>query len=73
MQRLDQINAFKPANLSDFKSLTLKFRREQIDRFKIVTRPERHFDLVPTRTKPVARRTLRVRVPWRFWVDVVSR
>ncbi len=40
VQRLDQINAFKPANLFDFKSLTLKFRREQIDRFKIVIRTE---------------------------------
>jgi len=34
VQRLDQINAFKPANLFDFKSLTLKLRSEQIGRFK---------------------------------------
>jgi hypothetical protein len=40
-RRLDQINALKPANLFDFKSLTLKFRSEQIDRFKTVTRQER--------------------------------
>jgi len=34
VQRLDQINALKPANLFDSKSLTLKFRSEQIGRFK---------------------------------------
>jgi len=38
VQRLDQINAFKPANLFDFKSLTLKLRSEQIGRFKTATR-----------------------------------
>jgi len=36
VQRLDQINAFKPANLFDFKSLTLKIRKKQIGRFKTV-------------------------------------
>jgi serine/threonine protein kinase len=41
VQRLDQINAFKPADLFDFKSLTLKFRSEQIDRFKTVIRTKR--------------------------------
>ena len=35
----DQINALKPANLFDFRSLTLKFRSEQIGRFKTVIRP----------------------------------
>ncbi len=39
VQRLDQINALKPANLFDFKSLTLKFRIEQIGRFKTALRP----------------------------------
>jgi hypothetical protein len=34
VQRLDQINAFKPANLFDFKSLALKIRKKQIGRFK---------------------------------------
>ena len=38
MQRLDQINAFKPANLFDFKSLALKIRKKQIGRFKTVIR-----------------------------------
>jgi len=40
VQRLDQINAFKPANLFDFKSLALKIRKKQIGRFKTVFRPE---------------------------------
>jgi hypothetical protein len=40
VQRLDQINPFKPANPFDFKSLTLKFRSEQIGRFKTTIRPE---------------------------------
>jgi hypothetical protein len=39
VQRLDQINAFKPANLFDFKSLALKIRIKQIGRFKTVMRP----------------------------------
>jgi hypothetical protein len=39
VQRLDQINAFNPANLFDFKSLALKFRKKQIGRFKTVIRP----------------------------------
>jgi hypothetical protein len=47
VQRLDQINAFKPANLFDFKSLALKIRKKQIGRFKTVIRPQR-FDEVPT-------------------------
>ena len=38
VHRLDQINALKPANLFDFRSLTLKFRSEQIGRFKTVIR-----------------------------------
>jgi hypothetical protein len=38
VQRLDQINAFKPANLFDFKSLALKIRKKQIGRFKTVIR-----------------------------------
>jgi len=37
VQRLDQINAFNPANLFDFKSLALKIRKKQIGRFKTVT------------------------------------
>jgi hypothetical protein len=41
VQRLDQINAFKPANLFDFKSLALKIRIKQIGRFKTVMRPLR--------------------------------
>jgi hypothetical protein len=36
VQRLDQINAFNPANLFDFKSLALKIRKKQIGRFKTV-------------------------------------
>ena len=40
VQRLDQINAFKPANLFDFKSLALKIRKKQIGRLKTVTRPQ---------------------------------
>src|SRR6266567_1298819 len=39
VQRLDQINAFNPANLFDFKSLALKIRKKQIGRFKTVIRP----------------------------------
>jgi len=38
VQRLDQINAFKPANLFDFKSLALRIRKKQIGRFKTVFR-----------------------------------
>ena len=38
MQRLDQINAFKPANLFDSKSLALRIRKKQIGRFKTVYR-----------------------------------
>jgi hypothetical protein len=38
VQRLDQINAFMPANLFDFKSLALKIRKKQIGRFKTVIR-----------------------------------
>jgi hypothetical protein len=38
VQRLDQINAFNPANLFDFKSLALKIRKKQIGRFKTVFR-----------------------------------
>jgi len=38
VQGLDQINAFKPANLFDFKSLMLKSRKKQIGRFKTVFR-----------------------------------
>jgi hypothetical protein len=30
VQRLDQINAFKPANLFDFKSLALKFGKNRL-------------------------------------------
>ncbi len=47
MQRLDQINALKPANLFDFKSLALKIRKKQIGRFKTVNRQEhrRWFEL----------------------------
>ena len=45
MQRLDQINAFKHANLIDFESLALKIRTKQIGLFKTVIRPE----LGPTR------------------------
>src|SRR5438105_2540905 len=41
VQRLDQIIAFKPANLPDSKSLTLSFSCKQIGRFKTVFRPER--------------------------------
>jgi hypothetical protein len=40
VQRLDQINAFNPANLFDFKSLPLKIRKKQIGRFKTVVRSE---------------------------------
>jgi hypothetical protein len=40
VHRLDQINAFKPANLFDFESLTLKIRKKQIGRFKTVIRTE---------------------------------
>jgi|ERR1051326_6433766 hypothetical protein len=40
VQRLDQINAFKPANLFDFKSLALKIRKNQIGRFKTVIRAQ---------------------------------
>jgi len=40
VQRLDQINAFKPANLFDFKSLALKIRKRQLGRFKTVIRAE---------------------------------
>ena len=36
VHRLDQINALKPANPFDFKSLTLKFRSKRIGRFKTV-------------------------------------
>jgi hypothetical protein len=39
VQRLDQINAFKPANLFDLKSLALKGQKKQIGRFKTVIRP----------------------------------
>jgi hypothetical protein len=38
VQRLDQINAFKPANLLDSKSLTLSFSCKQIGRFKTAIR-----------------------------------
>jgi len=38
VQKLDQINAFNPANLFDFKSLALKIRKKQIGWFKTVTR-----------------------------------
>jgi hypothetical protein len=41
VQRLDQINGFKPANPSDFKSLALKIRKKQIGRFKTVIRAKR--------------------------------
>jgi hypothetical protein len=37
-QRLDQINAFKPANLFDFKSLALKIREKQIAGLKQLPR-----------------------------------
>jgi hypothetical protein len=37
---LDQISAFKAANLFDFKSLALKGRKKQIGRFKTATRTE---------------------------------
>jgi hypothetical protein len=40
VQRLDQINAFNPSNLFDFKSLALKIRKKQIGRFKTVIRPD---------------------------------
>lgn len=40
VHRLDQINAFKPANLFDFKSLALRIRKKQIGWFKTVFRPE---------------------------------
>jgi len=39
VQRLDQINAFKQANLFDFESLALKIRKKQIGLFKTVIRP----------------------------------
>jgi len=48
VQRLDQINRFKAANPFDFKSLTLKFRSEQIGRFKTTNRSERGGILPPT-------------------------
>jgi hypothetical protein len=38
VQRLGQINALKPANLFDFKSLTLKSWSAQIGRFKTAMR-----------------------------------
>jgi hypothetical protein len=46
VHRLDQISAFKAANLFDFKSLALKGRRKQIGRFKIATRTKRREHLV---------------------------
>ena len=46
VQRLDQINRFKPANPFDFKSLTLKFRSEQIGRFKTTIRQSESVDLI---------------------------
>jgi hypothetical protein len=39
VHRLDQINALKPANPLDFRSLTLRAAGKQIGRFKIVIRP----------------------------------
>ena len=39
MHRLDQINAKKPANPLDCKSLTLEFRSKRIGRFFWVIRP----------------------------------
>jgi hypothetical protein len=57
VQRLGQINPFKPANLFDFKSLTLKFRSEQIGRFKMTIRSEQR--LGPYR-KQRGEKTLRV-------------
>ena len=38
VHRLDQINALKPANLLDFRSLTLRAAGKQIGRFKTVSR-----------------------------------
>ena len=38
MHRLDQINALKPANQLDFRSLTLRATGKQIGRFKTVSR-----------------------------------
>ena len=40
VHRLDQINALKPANQLDFKSLTLRAKGKQIGRFKTVIRLE---------------------------------
>jgi hypothetical protein len=40
VQRLDQINAFKRANLFEFKSLALKIQSEQIGPFKTAIRTE---------------------------------
>jgi hypothetical protein len=40
VQRLDQINAFKRANLFEFKSLALKIQSEQIGPFKTAIRSE---------------------------------
>ena len=40
VQRLDQINAFKRANLFEFKSLTLEIQSEQIGPFKTAIRSE---------------------------------
>src|ERR1019366_9571130 len=48
VQRLDQIKAFKPANLFDFKSLALKIRKKQIGRFKTVIRPKQSLTLPAT-------------------------
>jgi hypothetical protein len=45
VQRLDQINAFNPANLFDFKSLALKFRKKRIGRFKTVIRQQSNVSL----------------------------
>ena len=53
VQRLDQINAFNPANLFDFKSLALKIRKKQIGRFKTVMRPA-----------PLARKQQRTQLWW---------
>ena len=49
VQRLEQINALKPANLLDFKSLTLEFRSKQISGFKTLIRTEHVYEMTTNR------------------------
>jgi len=58
VQRLDQINALKPANLFDFKSLALKIRKKQIGRFKTVTQPTGELFLRHPIDRPASRAPL---------------